>query len=884
MPDVGTPLGPVPVDGIATAPLRHGLAEVLARAERAVRRGPGAVLVGDAGAGKSHSARRLATRLRARGMIVEFVLATEAARAVPFGAFAGLLDPVAVASGDLLEIMRGTGARLARRAGREGLVVIVDDAHRLDPASAALLLALVTRDRIRVLVTIRSQTRAPDAVIALAKDAGVHLFEIAPLSEAGITELARGVLGNPLERATRRWLWQTSGGNPLFARELIHWSTARGTLVLQRGHWRRIGSAGDSGRLLDLLGERIQDLTDDERRALALVTLAEPIELELLTRLEVLDAVRALEDRGLVAAAEPAARGARLRIGHPLYGEAIRGSLGVIEMRTLHQELETALDPADETVRLRLAVWALEDGRPVKGAMLAEATELALRAFDPELAIRCGEAALRVSSGVSAALPLASALRAVGRLEEAEERLAAVEEEAGPAERTAYLFARAMNLQVLGRRDEVDALLGRVGDGSALAAVTAAVRSEAGRLRVSVESARRALSQPSVDRLAASIAAVALGHDLALLGDPDGALDVIDEVAHANDGVESEWPLAAIATIGAFYAARDWPARLEALCRRHAAAASAGDDGRAALCELTLSSFVLATGDLEAARGRAQDALARLAFMDPRALASVCFAVIAESEAYAGRPERARAALESGLAVLERSPATPMARGLVESVRPFVLAAEGDERGAQSAALAAADACGEAIMTEAQLLHAYLRVGGGAGRVAPRLVEIAGDTRARMAKLWARQAVAARDRDGAGLEVIAAEFEAVGARLYAAEAAAQAATSYGCGGGDACRRAQARAARLAMACGAHGLTLVSTMRVAELTVREREIARLVGHGLSNAQIATRLSLSVRTVESHIYRATTKLGVHDRGELGALVKPGSRSDTARGTLP
>ena len=55
-----------------------------------------------------------------------------------------------------------------------------------------------------------------------------------------------------------------------------------------------------------------------------------------------------------------------------------------------------------------------------------------------------------------------------------------------------------------------------------------------------------------------------------------------------------------------------------------------------------------------------------------------------------------------------------------------------------------------------------------------------------------------------------------------------------------------------------------------LTDREAEIVMLIGEGLSNREVAERLTLSVRTVESHIYRAMTKTGTASREELAALL--------------
>jgi DNA-binding NarL/FixJ family response regulator len=54
-----------------------------------------------------------------------------------------------------------------------------------------------------------------------------------------------------------------------------------------------------------------------------------------------------------------------------------------------------------------------------------------------------------------------------------------------------------------------------------------------------------------------------------------------------------------------------------------------------------------------------------------------------------------------------------------------------------------------------------------------------------------------------------------------------------------------------------------------VTTREAEVLRLLGDGLSNADIAARLYVSVRTVESHVSSLLTKLGVDSRGKLTAI---------------
>jgi two-component system response regulator NreC len=51
-----------------------------------------------------------------------------------------------------------------------------------------------------------------------------------------------------------------------------------------------------------------------------------------------------------------------------------------------------------------------------------------------------------------------------------------------------------------------------------------------------------------------------------------------------------------------------------------------------------------------------------------------------------------------------------------------------------------------------------------------------------------------------------------------------------------------------------------------LSAREREVLKLLAEGLSVKEIATRLNLSVKTVDVHKYNLMRKIDVHDRSEL------------------
>jgi len=204
--------------------------------------------------------------------------------------------------------------------------------------------------------------------------------------------------------------------------------------------------------------------------------------------------------------------------------------------------------------------------------------------------------------------------------------------------------------------------------------------------------------------------------------------------------------------------------------------------------------------------------------------------------------------------------------------RAWVTAGQGAISEAITVVLSAAERASAKGQFAAEVLCLQTAAQFGDGSGAPRLRELEAIVEGPRVGLTARLAQALRDGDGAELSSVSEEFERMGDLIAAVDAAAHAALAYRQQGrrGSALG-CSARANALAEQCG--GASTPALRQAAEplpLTDREREIVMLIAEGLSNRAIAERLTLSVRTVESHIYQAMLKTGTTSRDELAALL--------------
>lgn len=846
--------------------------------------GRGLILSGAAGIGKSRLLHEAVAALAAEHYAVHVAAANIASSGLPFGGVAQVLPPAPPARLPAAGLLRWAVDSLHADADGRPIVLAVDDAHLLDPSSAALAHMLV-REGATLLGTLRTAEPVPAPISALWTEGLVEHAELAPLDPDVSRDLLAMMLGAPVEAGSAQRLARLAGGNPLLLRELVMAAHSGGEMSRAYGTWRWTGRLTLAPSLADLVDARIGSLTDGVRDVLELVAFGEPIGLPLLLRAADPRDVEAAEERGLIQVFDDGRRH-DARPAHPLYGEVVRRRCPVTRSRRLLGTLANLVEQAGARRRddlLRVAVWRLDSGTAQDGALLLDAAEQAFSRFDLVLAQRLAAAARDAGAGYPAAELLSTALLFADRPDEAAAALDVRTMNGGPAGNDPHagrrLTARAtIAFWGFGRgaaADELATAAGRETDPAGRArmqAVEALMRlqlQEIGGTRALVQAV---LAEPSAGRPARELARCLLAFLAAVGADPAGSERLLAEVdldpATRRDtpalqfalpialgtrvsvaldlaGIEEilDAEFAGLAQTGGFGFGAGWAALLQAhrawLRGRTDEAMQASEQACAALSANRLYDGYghAARAHVAALRGDAELATASMAIADQAGGAG-------QGPFY---PWRAQARAWTAACTGDVPGAVRMLKGLILQLRADGFAAH-----------------------ELLALHDLVRLGRpelAADRMAALLATVPGG---RAAALLLRHARAAADGAANDLFAVAREFSAHGYLVFAAEAAAGAVRMFRIG-----RDPQALAASTLLADVLARCDVIRTPALLavqpSLTNRERQVAELAAEGARSRDIADRLFLSPRTVENHLQRVYAKLGVNGRVELAPALR-------------
>ncbi|HMK11547.1 MAG TPA: hypothetical protein VK461_08210, partial [Acidimicrobiales bacterium] len=698
------------------------------------------------------------------------VAATRASAGIPLGVFAHLDEGRGAAFLTPLGAIRHA---LLERAGDRPLVLLVDDAHALDTASAALVHHLSASRDATVIATVRSGEVGPDAVTALWKDGGCDRIDLQPLSERETGALLRDVLGGDVDVRTRHDLWEATQGNLLFLKELVDAGCGSGALGVHDGWWRWTGPMHAPSRVSELVALQLDAVGADERLAIELVALGEPLEWEILRALA--PGADAALASGLIVA-EPEEGRLRARMWHPLVGDVVQGRIAAPRRQQHFRSLASSVESSGARRRhdvLRIVTWRRGAGDAVDPASLTEAARRCV-AVDPGEAESLARMAIDAGGGLPAVIVLAQQLMFSRRAIDAAALLEAPPVEPETLEdETALTVMRANNLTFgLGRGSDavvlLDELRARVDDRavrSELTSQTVPMLLFAGEVD---ESNRRAgslvddMEVDLVDRLRARITRVA-GH--AVSGRPETAQQeasiAFSEIGGGIDGL----PMAAGQVAAGLILAMQWSGDLDGADRLSQVGY---DDGirRGADLIRGVSALHLGVGALWRGRVRTAAALLReaVAALHENDVGLLGWAV-----------DNLRAAVALCGGPPPDVPDPPCRHGLYETERhrldACVRAARSDGRGAVELAMRAAEVARESGL-HAQVAFALfdvVRYGGGSTAVIDELSAVAATSEGRLFPALAAGAVALLRHDAAALEVTSDRLEGFGFVLFAAE-------------------------------------------------------------------------------------------------------------------
>jgi len=839
---------------------------------------PGVSIVAPSGVGRTRLAQEMVTLAAAAGLTTASAAASHAAAGLPFGALASLLpdDPPPAGKPARTDLVRRSAEAIVARAHGGRLVLVVDDAHLLDAASADLLTHIASTNRAFVLVTARSGVPVPIA------DHLLETFELPALGDDAMTAIATTIVGGALDERAAFTFVTRSKGNVLFLRELVLGALDDGSLREQQGVWCLTGPLTVSDRLVELVESHIANLAPAARQLLEVLAIGEPLSVTDCAELGDATAMPQLERDDLVTVCLDGAR-RTVRLAHPVHGEVLRARLPGVAVARLAKRLAETVERRGARRRddlLRLATWRLTAGDARPDTMLAAAVAARWR-FGFPLAERLARAAMHAGAGFDAALLAAQLAGFQGRIEDANRELEALADMAVTDEQRAAVALIWIDNAAFGVGGLDRAV--RIADDASARIEDPAWRDEIAARRTVLllvtEGARAAADAavPLLDRTTGRPlvwACMAAGLGLSRLGRLDEALAATrtGHDAHVALPRPLDWSpwfhlmirCRILAQLGRFDEA-------QTLARtQYEEGLASGSTEQQGFFALFFAQVVGERGQVVTSARRAREGADLFRQLGRPTYWQDCLVRLALAEALRGDHAAAAVALQDAEAV---GPVPLYVAVDLELARAWTTAAAGDLRHAREQLLRAAE-LGESAgdhVGAAAALHGVARL-GGARDVVERLEALVAPIDGDLAPARVAHTRGLVSHDAEALDAASRAFEWMGAWLLAAEAAADTA--------EARRRlgdrrgagvAEQRAIALAGWCeGARTPALAGLGVRWQLSPAEHETALLAAAGRSNREIADHLGLSVRTVENRLQHIYEKLDVRSRGELAAVI--------------
>ncbi|MDQ4046222.1 MAG: helix-turn-helix transcriptional regulator, partial [Actinomycetota bacterium] len=361
--------------------IEHVCATIRSRASQAV------FLMAGPGLGKSSLTDAVSGKLAAEMTILR-IHGSSSLSKVPYGVLAPYTADLPPEESDSpVAVLRSVWAYFQEIKGGKDvpLLLVVDDAHHLDEATATMVVDMMSAGWASVLASGRPRPGLPQALNQLWYDGQAERIDLRPLNGEQVTEVVEHTLQGTVPANTVQSLWSASGGNPLLLNCILGDAVEAGILAKRNGIWLLLGPLpADGPRLSDVVVKDLLRRTREEQEALRLIALAEPVPRSVIEDLCGGAVVRSLLDHQLVS--ESSEQPTQLRIWHPILGESMRHQVSVSRSLQLRQKMTKYLDPktSGPEGRLRMVEWSLECGLDVADPDLLDAALLAVTRFNNE--------------------------------------------------------------------------------------------------------------------------------------------------------------------------------------------------------------------------------------------------------------------------------------------------------------------------------------------------------------------------------------------------------------------------------------------------------------------------------------------------------------------